>query len=171
MSKKINYKFTVARKGGESAGKVFENEVPDFDWEEFKKLPLAKLFAKKAYFEEVKKIMREIEEDRKNQTMKCDLQSMESIIARSLKFTKEEISEWFDKRNWGKFPKLKNPEVLKGWKIGLLTLSQGPVVFGEESRKKYADYVAGAADKPTDDVADYLFSRLSLESDWDGLDY
>lgn len=170
MSKKIIYKHTVKNKGGESAGKVLENEVPDFDWEEFKKLPLARVFAKKAYFKEVKKIIREIEEG-KNQTMECDLQSMESIIARSLEFTEKEISEWFDKRNWDKFPKLKNPEQLENWKKRLLALSRGPVFFGEESRKKYADYVAGAADKPTDDVADYLFSRLSLKSDLDDLDY
>lgn len=170
MSKKIIYKFTVKNKGGKSAGKVLENEVPDFDWEEFKKLPLAKVFAKKAYFEEVKKIMREIEEAQKNQTMECDLQSMESIIARSLKFTKKEISEWFDKRNWDKFPKLKNPELLESWKKRLLNLSQGSVIFEEESRKKYADCVAEVADKPTDDVADYLFSRLSLKSDWDDID-
>lgn len=169
MSKKINYKFTVKNKGGESAGKVLKSEVPDFDWEEFKNLPLARVFAKKAYFEEVKKIMREVEEGLKNQTMECDLQSMESIIARSLKFTKEEISEWLDKRNWDKFPKLKNPEQLESLKKRLLTLSRGPVHFEEESRKKYADYVAEVADKPTDDVADYLFSRLSLKSDWDDL--
>lgn len=170
MSKKMIYKFTVKNKGGESAGKVLVNEVPDFDWEEFKKLPLAIVFAKKAYFEKVKKIMREIEEDQKNQTMECDLQSMESIIARSLEFTKEEISEWFDKRNWDKFPKLKNPELLESWKKRLLALSRGPVFLEEESRKKYADYVAEVADKPTDDVADYLFSRLSLKGEWDGLD-
>lgn len=170
MSKKINYMFTVKNKGGESAGKVLENEVPDFDWEEFKKLPLARVFAKKAYFEEVKKIMREIEEGRKNQTMECDLQSMESIIARSLKFTKEEISEWLDKRNWDKFPKLKNPEQLESLKERLLNLSRGSVIFEEELRKKYADYVAEVADKPTDVVADYLFSRLSLKSNWDDLD-
>lgn len=170
MSKKINYKFTVKNKGGESAGKVLESEVPDFDWEEFKKLPLARGFAKKVYFEEVRKIMREIEESRKNQTMECDLQSMESIIARSLKFTKEEISEWLDKRNWDKLPKLKNPEQLERLKKRLLSLSRGPVIFEEELRKKLADYVAEVADKPTDDVADYLFSRLSLKSDWDGDD-
>lgn len=114
--------------------------------------------------------MREVEEGLKNQTMECDLQSMESIIARSLKFTKEEISEWLDKRNWDKFPKLKNPEQLESLKKRLLTLSRGPVNFEEESRKKYADYVAEVADKPTDDVADYLFSRLSLKSDWDDID-
>lgn len=170
MSKKINYKFTVKNKGGESAGKVLENEVPDFDWEEFKKLPLARVFAKKAYFEEVKKIMREIEEGLKNQTMECDLQSMESIIVRSIKFTQEDITEWFNKRNWNEFPKLKSTEQRERLRKMLLTLSRGPVLFDEERRTIYAHTVAKVADKPTDDVADYLFARLSLKNDWDGLD-
>lgn len=171
MSKKILYKFTVRNKGGKSAGMDLENEVPDFDWEEFKKLPLARVFAKKAYFEEILKIMREINGN-ENQTMDCDLQSMESVIARSLTFTKPEIREWFDKRNWDVdgFPEFKKPAALEKFKTALLTLSRGPVIFEEERRKKYANLVAKVADKPTDDVADYLFSRLSLKSDWDDLD-
>lgn len=169
MSKKIIYKYTVKNKGGKSAGKVLENEVPDFDWEEFKKLPLADQFAKKAYLEALQKIMLDIEEE-KNQTMKCDLQSIESVIARSLKFTKAGIGEWFDKRNWDGFPKLENTKVRERFKAQLLSLSQGGIPIPEESRKKWANIVAKVADKPTDDVADYLFSRLSLKSDWDDLD-
>lgn len=171
MSNKINYKFTVKNKGGKSAGKILENEVPDFDWEEFKKLPLAKIFAENAYFEEVKKIMREIEEGLKNQTMECDLQSMESIIVRSIKCTQEDISEWFTKRKWADFPKYKNTELGERFKKRLLSLSRGPVLFDEEQRKNYAHIVAKVADKPTDVVAEYLFSRLSLVSAFDDLDF
>lgn len=171
MSNKINYKFRVKNKGGESAGKILENEVPDFDWEEFKKLPLARIFAKNAYFEVIKKIMREIEEDLKNQTMECDLQSMESIIVRSIKFTQEDIAEWFTKRSWADFPKYKNTERGERLKKQLLSLSRGPVLFDEAQRKNYANIVAKVADKPTDDVADYLFSRLSLVSAFDDLDF
>ncbi len=166
MNKKIIYKFTVKNKGGESAGKVLEKEVPDFDWDEFKQLPLARVFAKKAYFEEIKKIIREIEEE-KNKTMECDLQSMESVVTRSIKFTKVEIGDWFDKRNWDGSPQLKNTKVLEGLKDQLLHLSQGGIIIEEDQRAKYANIVAKVADKPTDDVADYLFSRLSLKSDYD----
>lgn len=172
MSKKIIYKSTVRNKGGKSAGMDLENEVPDFDWEEFKKLPLARVFAKKAYFEEIIKIMRESAEQ-KNQTMECDLQSIESVIARSLTFTKPEISEWFDRRNWGVDglpPELESTAARERFKAKLLTLSRGPVIFEEKQRKKYANLVAKVADKPTDDVADYLFSRLSLKSILDDLD-
>lgn len=170
MSQKIIFKYTVKDKGGKSAGKVIENVVPDFDWEEFKRLPLAKEFAKKAYFGEVKKIMRDIEEDRKNETMQSDLQSIESVITRSLKFTKVDISEWLKKRNWDECLKSTNIKTINAFKELALTCSQGGIMVDKDMRNHFAIIVSQVADEPKDDLADYLFSRLSLVCEVDDID-
>lgn len=170
MNNKIIYRHTVRNKGGESAGETIEKLVPDFDWDEFKNLPLARVFAKKAYFEEIKKIMREIEEGNKNQTVESDLQSMESVISRSLKFTKKEITDWFDERNFSEFKKLNNTKAREELKSLFLDCSKGSIVFEKKQRDKYANIIAKVADKPTDDIADYLFSRFSFESEFDEID-
>lgn len=170
MSQKIILKHTVKQKGGKSSGKVIENVVPDFDWEEFKCLPLAKEFTKKAYFAEVKKIIREIEEDNKNDTMPSDLQSIENVINRSLQFTKVEISEWLKKRNWDECQKSTNIKTINIFKKLALSFSQGEIVVDKDMRDNFAIIVAQVADEPTDDLAEYLFSRLSLANEMDDVD-
>jgi hypothetical protein len=69
--------------------------------------PNAEQFVKKAYFAAVKKIIREVEES-KNGSVASDLDSTESVIARSLAFTKDEITEWIKTRDWQRATQVKD---------------------------------------------------------------
>ncbi|MBF0128362.1 MAG: hypothetical protein HQL33_00045 [Alphaproteobacteria bacterium] len=97
---KMTYKVRK-RKNSLSGGKILEKDVPEFNWDEFKKLPNAETFAKKQYYASVRKIMREIEE-KKSKTDERDLSSMEYVIARSITYTKEELEKWFGDIDWQK---------------------------------------------------------------------
>jgi len=101
MSKRIPVSFIVRDKGGPAGGKHLQGDAPDFEWERFKNTGNAEEFVKKAYFAAVKKIIRDLDQN-KAPTVATDLSSMEAVIARSLFFTKEEIGEWIRTRDWSK---------------------------------------------------------------------
>ena len=117
MSVRVNVNFRVKDKGGPSGGKTLTQSVPSFDWESFKNTPNAEAFVKKAYFAAVKKIIREVE-DQKNGSIESDLNSTETIIARALSFTRDEIKDWIKTRDWSKASQVKDiakvlPEIEK----------------------------------------------------------
>lgn len=99
MENRMAMKFRVRDKGGPSGGKTLSGEYPDFDFALFMKTPNVDAFIRKHYLATVKKIIREIDEG-KNGTQAGDLNSFETIVARSLSFTKEEISDWMRTRDW-----------------------------------------------------------------------
>lgn len=108
-------------------------------------------------------MVRELEEG-KNQTEAHHLQTIESLIARSLNFTKEDIQEWCNNRNWEsaafRGDREKGIQMLKD-KLPLLAGSD--FAFPEEFRKRAAEIVAEVAGSSVDPVADYLFVKLSQE--------
>jgi hypothetical protein len=156
-------RFRVRNKGGKFAGQILEHSVADFDWAAFKNTPNAEAFAKKAYAAAAQKLVRELYEG-KNQTDDRHLQSMESLIARSLKFTRDEIVDWCDSRDWrrAKFT-IPAEKAIKTLKEHLPNLSSDDFGFPENLRIRAAEIVAEVADSKSDPVADYLFVKLSQE--------
>ena len=162
-------RFTVRRKGGPLGGQTIEHQVADFDWLLFKNTPNAEAFAKKAYVAAAQKLVRELNE-RKSQTEEHHLQSMESLIARSLKFTREEIEDWCESRNWSVVKFTVEPQ--KGialLKENLPNLTSSEFSFPEKLRARAAEIVAEVADSKSDPVADYPFVKLSQEQKKDDL--
>lgn len=156
--------FTVRNKGGKLAGQTLTHSVAEFDWSAFKNTPNAEAFVKKAYYAAAQKLVRELHEG-KNQTEEHHLQTMESMIARSLKFTRDEIVEWLDSRDWSRVKFSGDPE--KGiafLKAHLPGLSSSEFLFPENSRSRAAEIVAEVADSNADPVADSLFSKLTQKS-------
>jgi len=156
-------RFTVRRKGGALSGQTIEHAVADFDWALFKNLPNAEVFVKKAYFSAAQRLVREIHEG-KSQSEEHHLQSMESLVARSLKFTKDEIADWCESRDWTKASFKAEPDK----SIRLLTehlpaLSSSEFSFPQHLRTRAAEIVAEVADSKADPIADYLFVKLSQE--------
>ncbi len=156
-------RFTVRKKGGALSGQPIEHQVAEFDWGVFKNTPNAEGFVRKAYYAAAQKLVRELYE-RKNQTEEHHLQSMESLIARSLKFTREEIEEWCECRDWtrAKF-KTDAEKAICRLKEHLPGLSSSEYAFPNNLRTRAAEIVAEVADSKSDPVADYLFVKLSQE--------
>lgn len=156
MKKTTSIRFTVRNKGGNLSGKIIEREVPDFDWDAFKKCPNASEFAKKVYFQAVRRIAREEESQ---QVTTNNLQSIESILTNSLSYTKTEILEWISSRNWecAKFniPTEQAIDILKKKLPKVLKAS-------DTEKNRLAEIIASVADKH-DPVAEYLFSCLTIK--------
>jgi hypothetical protein len=161
MSNRTTITFRVRDKGGPSGGKTVTHDAPAFDLESFMKTPNAEEFIKKAYIASVKKIVREIEE-KKNGSVTSDLDSTESVIARSLAFTKDDISEWIKTRDWERASQVKDmTKLLPHLEKHLPTLASRRNPFSPEDAAKLADKViASVADNP-DAIADFLFTTLT----------
>ena len=162
-------RFTVRKKCGSLGGQTLEGQVAEFNWELFKNTPNAAEFVRKAYFAAAQKLIRDIHEN-KNQTEEHHLQSIESLIARSLKFTKEEIEEWCESRDWARAKFSVEPE--KGVRLlkeHLPGLSSSDYSFPEKLRTRAAEIVAEVADSKADPVADFLFVKLSQQKSIDEL--
>lgn len=152
---RMKISFVVRNKGGPAGGQLLSAEVPAFDWGQFKNTPNAEQFVKKAYIATVKKIVRE-SELRQNRTDNLDLSSVEAVITRSLSFTKSEIKDWIDTRDWSGNEKAKS--ILEKH-VSSLASRDNP--FSDELSKKIAgDVIASVADD-ADPVADFLFSILT----------
>jgi hypothetical protein len=155
--------FRVKDKGGALGGKEVTFEAPEFSLEEFLRTPNAEEFIKKAYESAAKKIAREVEE-RKNGSVKADLKSYEMIVARSLSFTKADITQWLQSRDWQRISHFKDPDGLRrsmeNWlpNLAMRVNHLGP----QPSRDVAVKVVAALADKP-DPVAEYLFVVLTVE--------
>lgn len=164
MTDKIRISHVVRDKGGKSAGKTLTAEVPAFDWEQFKNAPNANEFVKRAYYASVKKLMREADEG-KNGTTTSDLVSYESILTRTLHFTKQDIQDWMDSRDWKRATEARDIEKALGEirpKLPEVALGINP--FPDDYALKLANKViAKVADVPTDPVADYIFSILTTK--------
>lgn len=162
MKKKfININFRIKDKGGPSGGKTVSADVPAFDWESFKKTPNAEEFVKKAYFASVKRIIREIDEH-KNGSVESDLDSAETVIARALSFTQDEIKEWLKTRDWGKASQVQDiTKVLPEIEKHLPKLASRQNHLSAETSEKIAyKIIAGVADVP-DPIAEFLFTTLT----------
>jgi hypothetical protein len=156
-------RFTVRRKGGALGGQTLEHPVPEFEWHTFKNLPNSETFVKKAYLAAVQKLVREIHEA-KNGTEEHHLQSMESLIARSIKFTREEIEDWCESRDWSNAKFSSDPaKAIAFLKENLPLVSANEEAFPQKHRSRAAELVASMADLKADPVADYLWVKLTQE--------
>lgn len=155
--------FRVKEKGGPMGGREISFDAPEFNLPEFLKTPNSEEFIKKAYISAIKKIAREIEEH-KNGSLPADLTSYEMIIARSLKFTKPDITRWLETREWSRIEAFKDPAALKAsmekWLPRLASRTNS--LRMELSRNVAVKVIAALADKP-DPVAEYLFVTLTVE--------
>ena len=89
---------------------------------------------------------------------------MEALVARSIKFTREEIGEWCDSRDWEKAGFTEEAEKKVAFlKEKLPNLSSNEEGFPEKSRTRAAEIVASIADKDSDPVADFLWVKLTQE--------
>ena len=154
-------RFTIRRRGGDFAGQTYEYRVAAFDWELFKKTPNAEAFAKKAYYAAAQKLVRDMVEE-KPITDEHHLISMENLIARMLKFTKQEIIDWCESREWSlaKFT-IESEKAIKILKDKLPNLSSAEFAFPVKLRARAAEVVAEVADKDSDPIANYLFVKLT----------
>lgn len=161
MTNRVTISFRIRDKGGPSGGKTVSHDAPSFQLEQFMASPNAAEFVKKAYFAAVKKIIREIEE-RKNGSASSDLNAFESVIARSLTFTKDEISDWIKTREWQRANQVKDLErLLPEIEKYLPTLTSRKHPFSDEVANKLAyKVIAAVADNP-DPIADYMFTVLT----------
>ncbi len=161
MTNRISFAFRVRDKGGPSSAKTLTQDIPDFDWTNFKNAPNAEEFVKKAYYASVKKIIREIDE-KKNGSVISDLSTIESIIARSLTYTKDEINEWIKTRDWDRANQVKDMgKLLPILKLRLPTLAARKNDFSDEESSKLADKVIAAVADTPDPIADFLFTILT----------
>lgn len=168
MCNRVDFSFRIKDKGGVSGGKNISASVPDFDWERFKNTPNAETFVKKAYFAALKKIMREVEE-RKNGSLKSDLDSIEAVITRTLAFTQEDIRNWIETRDWSKVLQVQdNAELMDLIKKQLPKLASRQNPFSANDSEKLAYKVISAvADVPQDPIADFLNTTLTTRREDD----
>lgn len=163
MENRVSISFRVKDKGGKSGGKWLSGSVPAFDWESFKNTPNAESFAKKAYFATVQKILREVEEHT-NGSNECDLDSVETVIVRSLTFTQDEIKAWFKTRDWSRVSQVPNiAEVLPVIEKKIPQFAARGNPFSLEKSGKIADKIIAAVADDQDPIADYLFTILTTQ--------
>lgn len=157
----INYSFRVKDKGGPSGGKTLSRDVPAFDWENFKNTPNAEEFVKKVYFASLKKIIRELDEH-KNGSVESDLDSTETVIARALSFTQDEIKEWLKTRDWSKAKQVQDiSKVLPEIEKHLPKLASRRNHFTADVSAKIADKIIAAVADDPDPIAEFLFTTLT----------
>jgi HD-GYP domain-containing protein (c-di-GMP phosphodiesterase class II) len=157
-----SFTFKNSKDNGDLAGKTLSHTVPLFDWEKFKSASNAKLFIEKAFDAALQKLVREVHLC-KNGTRDVHLQSIESVIARSIKITKAEIEQWCRERDWNS-AEIKMDKV-KAAKLLLEELpkysSDDHVITNEEKRRRIAEIIAGVSDVNADPVAEYLWVKLT----------
>ena len=165
MKVKKNFSFRKTKANGTLSGTSEEYQVPDFEWEEFIKLPNARLFAKRSYDSTIQKLVRDILLE-KNGTSDHHLQTMESVIARSITFTKQEIIEWCNSRDWEltqfNMDKEKAIQLLND-KLPAFALDENSII-DKNVKTRIAEIIAGVSDINTDPVAEYLWAKLTQES-------
>ncbi len=168
MDKK-QIRFTIRNKGGKLGGQTIKHDVPAFDWETFKNLPNAETFVKKSYFAAAQRIVREIHEG-KNSTDEDHLQSVDSLITRSVKFTQKEIKDWLKSRDWEQAHfKVDKNKAIELMETNLPLLANSKSSFPEQLRNRAAEIVAEIADTGADPIADYLWVMLTQEIKKDDL--
>lgn len=158
------FNFRKTKENGGIGGTTQSCLVPEFDWNEFKNLPNAELFARRAYNSVVQKLVRDILLS-KNGTTEQHLQSIESVLARTFTFTRKEIEEWCISRDW-ESTTLRNPEKA----IQILTeklpdfATDDNAITDEASRNRIAEIIADVADRKSDDIAEYLWVKLTQKT-------
>lgn len=156
---------TFPRKKGEPA---LEEDVPEFDWDEFKALPLAREFVRKKYEETIHKLVVEINSPN-NGASRNHIKSIGAVLAREHHPKDKEIAGWLDRRDWaildGRHP---NPAAaekrIRSYAIGMRA-NRDAAYLALDQRQKMANLVALLADKPEDVMADWLFEKFTNDDE------
>ncbi|MDD5240587.1 MAG: hypothetical protein PHG47_02575 [Sulfuricella sp.] len=155
----IDIEFKVRDKGGKFGGQILAGKIQDFDWEEFKKCPNAEAFVGKAYIAAAKKQIREQADE--GLFFSKNTLAMEDIVTDSITYRNDEIEAWAGARDWRKVSlKVSQEQIVQM----LLELSRDNISSNMTLKERLAEMVATLADKPTDPVADYLFSKLTSQN-------
>ena len=156
------FRFRNTKENGDLAGATQSMDVPSFDWELFKNLPNAELFVRRAYKSLLQKLVRDLKLGYKNGTSAKELLSLEAVITRSFHFKKTDIARWCEERDWNSLD-LKSPETIVPTLKKLLPkyAYRDDVITDEEQRRKVAQLVAGISDRKKDDIAEYLWVKLT----------
>jgi len=167
---KKTFKFKKSKNNGTLGGTTQEYLVPEFNWDEFKNLPSAELFVRRAYDSQVQKIVRDISRE-KGKSSGDNLQSIESVITRSLCFTKKDIEDWCKERNWEEAPlkgdREKGIQYLTERLPMLAVKDADNVFFTKERKERAANIIAEISDRKTDDISEYLWLKLTEKSSLD----
>ncbi len=156
-------RFTVRRRGGEFGGQTLEYSVAAFDWELFKNTANAEAFVRKAYYAAAQKLVRDLVEE-KTPTAPHHLMSMENLVARSLRFTHQEIAEWCEARDWSNATfTIDFDKAVRFMKDNLPNLASAEFSFPSKLRERAAEVVAEVADRESDPVANFLFIKLTQQ--------
>ena len=158
MQKRVVFNFFSRKKKQTISG-----EAPEFVLQEFMSAPNAKEFIRKAYISSIRKIVTDIDEGRSG-TVTSDLESMEAVIARSLKFTREDITDWINSRDWTQVKNVAN--------IGLVTANMKKLLpelatrrnpFSAQDSERVVLIVMAAVMDKDDPVGEYILTTLSTE--------
>ena len=156
------FKFRKTKDNREIGGTEQEYQVPLFDWDKFKNLPNSELFVRNAYYSLVQKLVRDILLGEINGTSENNIQSMESVIARSFNFKKNDIEQWCKSRDWANST-LQNQD--KNIPILIQELPKyaisDHVIQDIKVRTRLAEIIAEIADRKTDDIAEFLWVKLT----------
>jgi len=160
---KKTFKFRQTKNNGTLGGTNQEYLVPEFNWDEFKNLPSAELFVRRVYDSQVQKIVRDILLVN-GKSSGDNLQSIESVITRSLSFTKKDIEDWCKERNWEEAPLKGDREKAIQYlteHLPMLAVNDAACVFNKEGKERAANIIAEISDRKTDDISEYLWLKLT----------
>ena len=142
--------------------------VPEFDWEVFKGLPLAREFSRKQYEAALHKLVVEIR-DRKNGTSRNHLKSMRSVLARKHIVEASDKSTWLDSRDWSRLKgQHRDPDEAQRTirRYAMAMSAHGDAGYlSADQRGKMAELVALLADPSDDVLADWLFEKFTNDDD------
>lgn len=158
----IKFTFRNTKHNGEIAGTVQAYEIPKWEWEEVKQLPITELFVQRCYLALAKKLVRERLQGNLNGTSAQHFQSLETMIIRSISYTKKEIEDWFDSQIW-ESNLISQPEraipLLRKWLPEYA--NRDDVIPNEKLRVQAAKIFADVADTKSDPIAEYLWGKLT----------
>ncbi len=158
-------RMNISRKKGKPD---LNESVPEFDWDEFKKRPLAREFVRKKFEEALQKLAVEIHSG-KNGTSRNHLKSMRAVLARMHITVDKDKLDWLNQRDWSKLQgQHPSPDVaekaIRRYAMNMCA-NKDASDLSVDQRKKMADLVALLADKPDDVMADWLFEKFTNDDD------
>lgn len=161
MTEKTIKTHTPRERNNSTVKGEFTYEYEEFNWEKFKKLPNAVAFVKKIYERQTRELARKAQSP-KESISPSDYETMEAVILKTISITKKQIGDWFDTQNWDSIEALKNDAIKKQKvKSYLMTLAREYAPENNQIAQSLALKIIDVCDKQTDEVAEYLWSKLT----------
>ena len=165
----IEYSYKTRKTPQNPNSQTITAEVAKFDWKKFKLQPNAAEFVEKMYYQKIKQMMRDAH-DGKNNTSFEHCKSMEALIARSLVYSAQEISDWCDQQNWSAAG-LDDTRAnrIKKYLVNFAARKDGANAENQlpQNTKTILMERILAVVKEHDPLANWLFTRLSTSSNID----